>query len=183
MILAGSLVIGSFNDGLTLVLSSAVLVIFVALALNVFTKPSLSQITRWATPLVILAGLLVAGYLAYVETTLTEATCGAVGNCNTVQQSSYAQIAGIPIGVIGIIAYVAMLLVWAFAQYRKHATATWLLFGLALAGVVFSIYLTFLEPFVIGASCVWCLTSAVVMTILLWLSLPSQQLHVTIRER
>jgi len=172
IILASSLVMGSFNDGLTLVLSSVVLVIFVALAFNVFTKPSLSQITRWATPLVILAGLLVAGYLAYVETTLTEATCGAVGNCNTVQQSSYAQIAGVPIGVMGIIGYVAMLLVWVFDQYRKQASTTWLLFGMALAGVIFSIYLTFLEPFVIGESCVWCLTSAVVMTMLLWLSLP-----------
>ena len=127
----------------------------------------------------ILAGLLVAGYLAYVETTLTEATCGAVGNCNTVQQSPYAQIAGVPIGVIGIIGYVAMLLVWVFDQYRKQATATWLLFGLALAGVAFSIYLTFLEPFVIGESCVWCLTSAVVMTMLLWLSLPIKQMDVT----
>ena len=179
IILAGSLVMGSFSDGLTLALSSVVLVIFAALAFDMFKKSSLSQITRWATPLVILAGLLVAGYLAYVETTLTEATCGAVGNCNTVQQSPYAQIAGVPIGVIGIIGYVAMLLVWVFDQYRKQATATWLLFGLALAGVAFSIYLTFLEPFVIGESCVWCLTSAVVMTMLLWLSLPIKQMDVT----
>ena len=47
------------------------------------------------------------------------------------------------------------------------------LFVLALAGAVFSIYLTFLEPFVIGASCVWCLTSAVVMGMLVWLTAPA----------
>jgi uncharacterized membrane protein len=172
IILAGSLVMGSFNDGLTLVLSSVVLLIFVALAINVFTRPSLSHITRWAIPSVILAGLLIAGYLTYVETTLAEATCGAVGNCNTVQQSSYARLAGVPIGLIGVIGYAIMLMVWLFDQYRSQATAAWLLFGMALAGVIFSIYLTFLEPFVIGESCVWCLTSAVVMTMLLWLSLP-----------
>ena len=43
-------------------------------------------------------------------------------------------------------------------------------FGLVGAGLAFSIYLTFLEPFVIGASCAWCLTSAVIMTVLLWLT-------------
>jgi uncharacterized membrane protein len=35
-------------------------------------------------------------------------------------------------------------------------------------GTLFSVYLTFLEPFVIGATCIWCLSSAVVMTLLLW---------------
>jgi len=39
-------------------------------------------------------------------------------------------------------------------------------------GIAFSIYLTFLEPFVIGATCAWCLTSAIVMTALFWLAAP-----------
>jgi len=43
-------------------------------------------------------------------------------------------------------------------------------FGLAAGGTLFSIYLTFLEPFVIGATCAWCLTSAIIMTALLWLT-------------
>jgi uncharacterized membrane protein len=51
---------------------------------------------------------------------------------------------------------------------RDQARVT--LFALALVGTVFSIYLTFLEPFVIGATCAWCLTSSVVVTVLLWLS-------------
>ena len=41
---------------------------------------------------------------------------------------------------------------------------------MAWFGVLFSIYLTFLEPFVIGASCAWCLSSAIVMTLILWAS-------------
>jgi uncharacterized membrane protein len=43
-------------------------------------------------------------------------------------------------------------------------------------GLAFSIYLTFLEPFVIGATCAWCLTSAIVMTALFWLSLKPARL-------
>jgi uncharacterized membrane protein len=44
------------------------------------------------------------------------------------------------------------------------------LFGITLFGILFSIYLTFLEPFVIGATCIWCLSSAVIMTILFLLA-------------
>jgi uncharacterized membrane protein len=42
----------------------------------------------------------------------------------------------------------------------------------ALVGVLFSIYLTYLEPFVIGATCAWCLTSAISMTLILWAATP-----------
>jgi uncharacterized membrane protein len=47
------------------------------------------------------------------------------------------------------------------------------LLGLTTIGLLFSIYLTFLEPFVIGATCAWCLTSAIIITLLLWLAFPS----------
>jgi uncharacterized membrane protein len=55
------------------------------------------------------------------------------------------------------------------------------------AGILFSIYLTFLEPFVIGATCAWCITSAVIMTLLFLLSLdPGRQAvsscHLLLRE-
>ena len=43
-----------------------------------------------------------------------------------------------------------------------------LVWGMALFGVIFSIYLTFLEPFVIGATCMWCITSAIVITLQFW---------------
>jgi len=58
------------------------------------------------------------------------------------------------------------------------ALAGWALVGLTLIGTLFSMYLTFLEPFVIGATCAWCLTSAVILTLLMLLSvrLPSRPL-------
>lgn len=122
-----------------------------------------------------LLGLGVAGYLAYVETAQVTAVCGPIGDCNTVQQSAYARLFGlIPIGVLGVVGYLALLalsLVMAANQRGRLADLAGLArFGLAAGGTLFSIYLTFLEPFVIGATCAWCLTSAIIMTALLWLT-------------
>ena len=126
----------------------------------------------WAIPVLSIIGLIAAIYLSYVEITSTEAFCGPVGNCNTVQDSPYAYLFGIiPIGVLGIAGYLTIIALWLVQQYgpksliKFSAIAIWLN---AWFGVLFSIYLTFLEPFVIGATCVWCIGSAIVMTLILW---------------
>lgn len=127
-------------------------------------------------PLLCVAGAAVAGYLAYVETAQVEAVCGPVGDCNTVQQSEYALLFGvIPVGVLGLYGYAALFIAWLFSHFSRGegaAFASLLVFIMALGGTLFSIYLTFLEPFVIGATCIWCLSSAVIMTVLMWLSAP-----------
>ncbi len=125
-------------------------------------------------PVLCAIGFGVAGYLAYVETTQVKAVCGPVGDCNTVQQSEYANLFGIlPIGVMGLAGYVTILASWLVARFVKNGLADWAaiaLFGMTAFGTLFSIYLTFLEPFVIGATCAWCLTSAILMTTLMLLS-------------
>ena len=128
-------------------------------------------------------GLGVASYLTYVEMTQAEAVCGPVGDCNTVQQSEYTRLFGIlPFGILGLAGYVMILLAWVIgriASQRLAAYASLALLGLTAFGLLFSIYLTFLEPFVIGATCAWCLTSALIMTALLWLSLAPGKLAYT----
>ena len=128
-----------------------------------------------AFPVLALAGLGVAGYLAYVETQSASAVCGPVGDCNAVQSSSYARLLGVlPIGVLGVIGYLVILGVWLWGQFgadRLSEQTPLLLFGVAVFGVLFSLYLTYLEPFVIGAVCAWCLTSAVIMTLLMLLTI------------
>lgn len=128
----------------------------------------------WIIPLLCIIGFGVAGYLAYVETTQTTAVCGPVGDCNTVQQSEYARLFGIlPIGVLGLLGYIAILVSWLVARYtndRLADLAVIAIFFMTTLGTLFSIYLTFLEPFVIGATCAWCLTSAILMTILMLLT-------------
>jgi uncharacterized membrane protein len=171
--LAFSLAINSGEDTLALLLSWASLLL---LGFVVFILVRTRNLDL-AIPLVAAAGLAVALYLAQVEVSETEAVCGVVGNCNEVQNSEYARLFGIlPIGVLGIIGYVLILGAWAVARFSRNdlliAAARAGLFVMALFGVVFSAYLTFLEPFVIGATCAWCLTSAMTMLVLLWLVAP-----------
>jgi uncharacterized membrane protein len=134
-----------------------------------------------------LLGLVVAGYLAYVETHAVSAACGPVGDCNAVQSSSYARLFGfLPVGVLGVIGYLAILAAWSFPRLRNDGVALYspvLVFGMLFFGVIFSLYLTFLELLVIVAICMWCITSAVIMTILLLLSLkPARQTSTTLLQ-
>jgi uncharacterized membrane protein len=115
---------------------------------------------------VAMAGLAVAGYLSFVELAGSAAVCGPVGDCNLVHASSYARVLGVPLGLLGAAGYAAILGCWFVARRARQARATaarYGLVGLAAAGTLFSAYLTFLEPFVIGASCAWCLASALLM--------------------
>jgi uncharacterized membrane protein len=137
---------------------------------------------QWSKPpfailVVAVLGIVVAGYLSYVETSGATAVCGPVGDCNTVQQSRYAVLFGlVPVGVLGLLAYIGIIAMWFMARLGSPAIADYagfLLLVTALVGTLFSIYLTFLEPFVIGAICAWCLASSVAITVLLWLSASS----------
>jgi len=124
----------------------------------------------WLNPLLALLGLGVAAYLASVELREVEAICGPVGDCNTVQQSEYARLFGVlPIGVLGVLGFTLILAAWGVRRYASTRAASWAaiaLLALTGFGTLFSVYLTFLEPFVIGATCLWCLSSAVIMTTL-----------------
>jgi uncharacterized membrane protein len=124
-----------------------------------------------------IVGLAVAGYLTYVETQAVAAVCGPVGDCNAVQTSSYSRLFGlIPVGLIGMAGYVAILAVWLWGRFGSGRLADYAplaVHGMTIVAVAFSLYLTFLEPFVIQAVCIWCLTSAVVITLVMLLSLPA----------
>jgi uncharacterized membrane protein len=129
-------------------------------------------------PMLILTivGLAVAGYLTYVEARAVAAVCGPVGDCNAVQTSSYSRLFGVvPVGLIGIAGYAAILVVWLWGRFGSGRLADYAplaLHGMTILAVIFSLNLTFLEPFVIKAVCIWCLTSAVVITLVMLLSTP-----------
>jgi len=121
-------------------------------------------------------GLAILVLVAMVAVLVFIAACGPVGDCNTVQQSAYARLFGVvPMGVLGVVAYLVILTAWLTGRYaagRPALLATLALFATTFGGTLFSVYLTFLEPFVIGATCAWCLASAVIITSLFWLSTP-----------
>ena len=152
------------------------------------------RFTPWGFLTIALLGLIAAGYLSYVETTQTTAVCGPVGDCNTVQQSQFALLFGfLPMAVFGLLGYLAIVATfiyghWGKGPYADLAPAA--TFFLTAFGASFSAILTFLEPFVIGATCLWCLTSAICMGLLLlfsagpgWAALNKQRNPKTARRR
>lgn len=136
----------------------------------------------WVVPGLCVLGCGIAGYLAYVEITSAEAICGPVGHCQIVQQSEYARVFRIlPVGLLSLAGYGLILIVWLAGRSssaRFSDLANLVLLGLAVFGILFSIYLTFLEPFIIGATCLWCLSSAILMTILMLLSIAPGKLAI-----
>lgn len=157
---------------------SVVVLLAMVISVIVVWMKSPTLPTSWergfAIPLVAIAGAVVASYLTFIEATGATAVCGPVGDCNTVNQSEWAMLFGVlPIGALGLVGYVAISLAWSVSRYASglvSARAKLSLLAMTAGGTLFSIYLTFLEPFVIGATCVWCLTSSILITALLWLS-------------
>lgn len=133
--------------------------------------------TDWLFPVLSVAGIGVAIYLTFIETTKTPAVCGPVGDCNAVQNSRYAVLFGVlPVGLVGLLGYLAILAAWGWQRFRDDQLAEYVpaaLLGMTFFGTAFSIYLTYLEIFVIKAVCIWCITSAWIMAILMLASLPS----------
>ena len=138
------------------------------------TAPVLPAGTSILIPIFSVIGLGVAIYLTFIETTNAKAVCGPVGDCNAVQASPYAMLFGVvPVGLLGAVGYIGILIAWFLGRTgrgRLAQLAPVVIFGMALFGVLFSIYLTYIELFVIHAVCIWCLTSAVIMALVLILS-------------
>ena len=107
-------------------------------------------------------GLGVASYLTYVHYAGGEPVCLASGGCEKVQNSHYAKLAGVPVAVLGLVGYVAIL----GSLLVPGETGLFAGALIALSGFGFSAYLTYLELFKIHAICQWCVASAVLMTIL-----------------
>jgi len=122
-------------------------------------------------------GLAVSLYLAYVEAASVQAACGPVGACNAVQSSAYARLFGVlPLGVLGALVYLLFLVASIIARSgppRATAVAGLCILAVAFAGTAYSAYLTYVEVFVIRAVCLWCLASALTMSIILVLHLPA----------
>ena len=115
-------------------------------------------------PTLCVLGLGVSSYLFWVRLGGTSALCTGFGGCDLVNASTYAQVGGIPVSLIGIVGYLAILGLSLWRASGGPWTLSLLVFGVALAGFLYSAYLTYLELFVIYAVCPWCVASALFMT-------------------
>ena len=103
-----------------------------------------------------LFGLAVASYLAIVELGGGVPVCGPIKGCETVANSQYSRIGGVPVAVFGVglslILLVAALGWWKTGDRRLLAVH----YGFSLVGVTFEAYFMYLQIFVIDAICIWC---------------------------
>lgn len=118
-----------------------------------------------------LFGLLVAAYMAlYKFGVIGTLACGA-GSCEQVQASKWAVFWGVPVPLIGLLGYAAIMgsaLIGLQPRWFNSKRLANVIFILATAGFVYSLYLSFLEQFVIRAWCRYCIASAVIAT-LIWI--------------
>jgi uncharacterized membrane protein len=116
-------------------------------------------------------GLVVSLYLLSVHWGWGQIACFDIGDCEVVNTSRYAELLGIPVALLGAATYLALLvsgvLIW---RHISEEPASLVQFLLAAIGVVFSIYLTYVEIFVLRAICPWCVLSAILITLIASLS-------------
>jgi uncharacterized membrane protein len=128
---------------------------------------------RMLVALVALAGVFVALYLTLYKLGYIGTLACAVGSCETVQTSKWATFLGFPVGGWGVAYYLGVLalaLVGLGGRYADSRRLSDILVGVTGFGLLFSLWLTYLELFVIHAICQWCVVSAILATILFILS-------------
>jgi uncharacterized membrane protein len=111
---------------------------------------------------VALAGLGIATYLTIVHYAGGEPVCAVAHGCATVQASDYAKLAGVPVALLGVLGYLAVLAALARDGEAWRTAAAFL----SLAGLAFSGWLTYVEVGILDAICIWCVGSAICMALL-----------------
>jgi uncharacterized membrane protein len=130
---------------------------------------------RGAVAVLAAAGAAIAGYLLYHHVAGGTIAC-TTGGCEEVQDSKYAELAGIPVALLGLLAYVALFATALSGHELARAAGAAIAFG----GLAFSIYLVYVQVAIIEAICQWCVASDVVMAalaIVTALRLASQAAH------
>jgi uncharacterized membrane protein len=136
------------------------------------------MIYRMSAAVLSLLGLFISAYLyLYKIGRIGALACGA-GGCETVQQSAWSRFAGFEVALIGFAGYAALLVVSLAGLQPPLSNRRWpatLLSILAGLGVLFTVYLTYLELFVIHAICRWCVGSAAIIVAILVVALLDQR--------
>ena len=131
--------------------------------------------------LLALAGMFVALYLTLYKLGYIGTLACAVGSCETVQTSKWATFLGVPVGAWGVAYYVGVVvvaLVGLTPSMSERLDVSRVLVGMTGVGLLFSLWLTYLELFVIHAICQWCVISAIIATglfVVSWLDLREVQ--------
>ncbi len=122
---------------------------------------------RASVALVVL-GLLVSIYMTIYKFSGNDNMCLGSGDCHTVNASRYSEVNGIPVAIFGIGGYLAILAVLYFENRNRffRDNATLMVFGMALTGFLFTVWLIYVEIALLKAICPFCVTSQVAMTLI-----------------
>ena len=122
---------------------------------------------RASVALVIL-GLLVSIYMTIYKVTSNNSMCLGSGDCSTVNASRYSEVNGIPVAVFGVIGYLAILATHYFENRNRFfkQNSTLMIFGMALTGFLFTVWLIYVEVAILKALCPFCVTSQTAMTLI-----------------
>lgn len=133
---------------------------------------SIHKICWSASAALSLAGLALATYLSVTYLSGADLACGVDGGCGAVTTSQYSRFLGIPVALLGVGGYSILLLASLAAIGLPHPPAAlrWTIAAIAAIGFAFSAYLTATQTFLIGSYCIYCLTSASLMTALMLLT-------------
>lgn len=129
---------------------------------------------RLAIGALALAGAGIAAYLTVVRYTGGAPVC-ATGGCETVQDSEYAVIFGVPVALVGLVGYLLLAGTAILAGEAAAATGA----ALALGATAFSAYLLYAQLVLIDAICQWCVASEAIVVLLLGATL--LRLRATVR--
>ncbi len=126
-----------------------------------------------ATLALVIVGLLVSIYMTIYKVTSNDSMCLGSGDCSTVNASRYSEVNGIPVAAVGVIGYLAILAVHYFEDrssfFKKNGTL--MIFGMALTGFLFTVWLIYVELVLLKAICPFCVASQVVMTLIFILAI------------
>jgi uncharacterized membrane protein len=136
------------------------------------------MIYRMSAAFLSLAGLFISGYLyLYKIGKIGSLACGT-GSCESVQLSSWSRFAGLEVSLIGLLGYAALLALSLASVQTALQGSQWPTRVMTVAaglGVVFTLYLTYLELFVIHAVCRWCVASGVIIAAIFVVALLDQR--------
>jgi uncharacterized membrane protein len=116
-----------------------------------------------------IVGVAISAYLTWTRLAGVLPICGPSGGCETVEQSPYSSVAGIPVAAFGILNSAAVVILALWWGRTRDPRAGYAAYALGLAGVLVEAYLVYLELFVIHAICLWCVAYGI--TIVLGLGL------------
>jgi uncharacterized membrane protein len=116
----------------------------------------------------VVIGLVVSVYMTIYKFSGNDGMCLGSGQCAEVNASIFSEVNGVPVAVVGIIGYAAILAVHLLEKRNAflRENATLFIFGMSLTGFIFTVWLVYVEIAIIKALCPFCVTSQVAMTLI-----------------